>query len=196
MRSPPNRDRIIVMRQEHPLQGIEYAPLPPRQRSGVGIASFCVAVAAVATLVAVFSAIKGRSASDMMAYKLLGLAFILPAGHGVGHGVDVPASAPSRLAHSGSRDQSASQPLRAADHCPLAAPRAIEVEENRSTEIQRGRECTKQLSTNSSSPNTPQLINKNTPKTQATRHIDHNPFTKNLLRTFKLISTYYYISQK
>ena len=40
---------------------------------------FCVAVAAIATLVAVFSAIKGRSASDMMAYKLLGLAFILPA---------------------------------------------------------------------------------------------------------------------
>jgi cytochrome bd-type quinol oxidase subunit 2 len=70
---------MTAMRQEHPLQGIEYAPLPPRQQSGVGIASFCIAVAAVAILVAVFSAIKGRSASDMMAYKLLGLAFILPA---------------------------------------------------------------------------------------------------------------------
>ena len=59
---------------------LEYAPLPPVRWSGVGIASFCVAIAATATLVAVFHwAIEGRPASDMMAYKLLGLTFILPA---------------------------------------------------------------------------------------------------------------------
>jgi hypothetical protein len=67
------------MPQEHSVEAIEYSPLPPLRRSGVGIASFCVAVAAAATLIAVFSAIEGRPASDMMAYKLLGLAFILPA---------------------------------------------------------------------------------------------------------------------
>jgi len=68
------------MRQEHPVEAIEYAPLPPMRRSGVGIASFCVAVAGAATFLAIFNwAIVGRSASDMMAYKLLGLTFILPA---------------------------------------------------------------------------------------------------------------------
>jgi uncharacterized membrane protein len=67
------------MRQEHPVEVIEYAPQPLR-RSGVGIASFCVAVAGVATFVAVFHwGIEGRRASDMMAYKLFGLTFILPA---------------------------------------------------------------------------------------------------------------------
>ena len=69
------------MQQEPPREVIEYAPSPPPlRRSGVGIASFCVAVAGTVTFVAVFSlAIVGRPASDMMAYKLLGLTFILPA---------------------------------------------------------------------------------------------------------------------
>lgn len=68
------------MRQEHPVEAIEYAPLPPLRRSGVGIASFCIAVAGAATLVAVFHwAIEGRPASDMMVYKLFGLILILPA---------------------------------------------------------------------------------------------------------------------
>lgn len=69
-----------VMRQEHPVEAIEYATLRPLRRSGVGIASFWVAAAGAATLVAVFNlAIVGRPASDMMVYKLLGLVFILPA---------------------------------------------------------------------------------------------------------------------
>jgi hypothetical protein len=67
------------MQQERSVESVEYAPLPPLRRSGVGIASFCVAVAAVVALLTVFSAIEGRPASDMTAYKLLGLAFILPA---------------------------------------------------------------------------------------------------------------------
>jgi len=68
------------MRQEHRVEAIEYAPRAPLRRSGVGIASFCVAVAGLATFVAVFQwAIAGRSASDMTAYKLLALTFILPA---------------------------------------------------------------------------------------------------------------------
>ena len=69
------------MQQEYPSAPIEYAPpLPPRRRSGVGIASFCIEVAGVATFVAILQwAIVGRSASDMTAYKLLGLTFILPA---------------------------------------------------------------------------------------------------------------------
>jgi len=68
------------MRQEHRIEAIEYAPRAPLRRSGVGIASFCVAVAGLATFVAVFQwAIAGRSASDMTAYKLLALTFILPA---------------------------------------------------------------------------------------------------------------------
>jgi hypothetical protein len=67
------------MRHEQSVEAIEYAP-PPRQRSGVGIASFCVAVAGAATFLAAFHlAIGGRSASDMTAYKLLGLIFIFPA---------------------------------------------------------------------------------------------------------------------
>jgi hypothetical protein len=60
------------------VQAIGYAPQPLR-RSGVGIASFCVGVAAAATLIAVFSTIEGRSASDMMVYKLLGITFVVPA---------------------------------------------------------------------------------------------------------------------
>jgi hypothetical protein len=67
------------MRQQRLVEAIEYAPPPPLRRSGVGIASFCVAVAAAATLIALFWAIEGRPASDMMVYKVLGLAFILPA---------------------------------------------------------------------------------------------------------------------
>ena len=68
------------MRQERSVEAIEYAPLPPLRRSGVGIASLCVAVAGAATFLAVFNwAIVGRSASDRMVYKLLGLIFILPA---------------------------------------------------------------------------------------------------------------------
>ena len=74
-------ERLSVMRQEHPVETIDYATPPPaRRRSGVGIASFCVAVAGAVTLVAVFHwAIEGRRASDMMVYKLFGLTFILPA---------------------------------------------------------------------------------------------------------------------
>src|SRR5688572_25176449 len=67
------------MRQKHPTAPIEYAPVSLR-RSGVGIASFCVAVAGAVAFLAVFNlAIVGRSASDMMVYKLLGVTLILPA---------------------------------------------------------------------------------------------------------------------
>lgn len=63
---------------ETQVRAIEYAtPLPVRQ-SGLGIASFVVAIAAIATLGAVFAKINGRPASDPLAYKLLGLALILP----------------------------------------------------------------------------------------------------------------------
>src|SRR5437870_911760 len=61
------------------IQPIEYAVLPPLRRSGLGIASFAVAIAAVGTLVAVFAAIIGRPVSDRMPNILLGLSFIPPA---------------------------------------------------------------------------------------------------------------------
>jgi hypothetical protein len=67
------------MRQERSVEALEYAPDPLR-RSGVGVASFCIAVAGVATFVAVFNfAVVGRPVSDMTGYKLLGLTLILPA---------------------------------------------------------------------------------------------------------------------
>ena len=44
----------------------------------MGVASFCVAVAAAATLSVVLWALQGRAASDVMAYRLLGRAFTLP----------------------------------------------------------------------------------------------------------------------
>jgi hypothetical protein len=78
-RALPAIERSSVMRQEHSVERIEYAPpLPPRRRSGVGIASFCVAVAAAVTLIVVFWAMQGRPASDIMPYWLLGRAFTLP----------------------------------------------------------------------------------------------------------------------
>jgi hypothetical protein len=58
---------------------MDYEVLPPLRRSGPGIASFVLAVAAVGALVAVFAKIVGRPASDMLAYKLFALVFILPA---------------------------------------------------------------------------------------------------------------------
>lgn len=57
---------------------IEYELLPPLRHSGPGIASFVVALLALGVLVAVFTVINGRSASDMLPYVLLGLALILP----------------------------------------------------------------------------------------------------------------------
>jgi uncharacterized membrane protein len=57
---------------------IEYAAAPRLRRSGPGVASFVVAVAAIAALAGVFATISGRPASDMLAYKLLGLSLVLP----------------------------------------------------------------------------------------------------------------------
>jgi hypothetical protein len=61
------------------ISAIEYAvPLAPRRRSGLGIASFVMALAALGGLVGVFSTIAGRPTSDPLAYKLFGLLLILP----------------------------------------------------------------------------------------------------------------------
>src|SRR3954464_14539133 len=61
------------------IQPIEYAVPPQLRRSGLGIASFALALVAVGTLAAVFAAIIGRPVSDRMPYILLGLSFIPPA---------------------------------------------------------------------------------------------------------------------
>jgi len=58
---------------------IEYEMPPPLRRSGLGIASFVVAIAGMITFLAVFAAIVGRSASDPIAHRLLGITFIPPA---------------------------------------------------------------------------------------------------------------------
>jgi hypothetical protein len=57
---------------------IEYAAPPARRRSGLGIASFVLAIVAVGSIIAVFLAISGRRASDPLAYELFGLSLILP----------------------------------------------------------------------------------------------------------------------
>ena len=59
-------------------QTIEYAVLPPLRRSGLGIASFVVAIAAVGVLVAVFAKIIGTPVSDPMGYRLIDLSLIPP----------------------------------------------------------------------------------------------------------------------
>ena len=48
------------------------------RRSRAGIASFAIAIAAVAVLAGVVATISGRRASDPLGFKLLGLSLILP----------------------------------------------------------------------------------------------------------------------
>src|SRR4051794_22236242 len=53
-------------------------PAPAPRRSGPGVASFAVAIAAIGTLAAVFANITGRPVSDPLGFKLLGLSLVLP----------------------------------------------------------------------------------------------------------------------